>query len=100
MFNHPQIRVIQWFPFAPEPKYELIGNPQAVYLMVRRRLFFKLKHILNRIVQELDCIYVPAPEICAQFPTTRCTTQVLSNVLTTTAQPSLVHPHYSGTATS
>jgi hypothetical protein len=73
-------------------KVKLIGNHQAVYLMVWCRLFVKLQHILNCIVQQLDCIYIPAPEIRAQFTTTASTTQVLSNVLTTTAQTSFAHP--------
>jgi hypothetical protein len=73
MFSHPQIKAIQWFPFAPEPKYELIGNPQAVYLMIRCRLFTKLQHILNRIIQQIDCLFIPV----LQFSATTQTTQVL-----------------------
>jgi hypothetical protein len=89
MFNHPQIKVIQWFPQAAEPRYELIGNPQAVYLMVRRRLFIKLQRILNRIVQQLDCLYVPAQEFCHQLhATTTSDTPLLSGILAPPVQPS------------
>jgi hypothetical protein len=56
-------------------------------LLVRRRLFVKLQHIFNRTVQQLDCIYVPAPEICAQLHTTTASaTLILSGILATPVQ--------------
>jgi hypothetical protein len=36
MFSHPQLKEIKWFPQESEPRYEFLGNPQAVYLMIRR----------------------------------------------------------------
>jgi hypothetical protein len=57
--------------------------------MVRRRLFIKLQRILNRIVQQLDCIYIPAPEIRAQVNTTNTSaTPILSGILAAPVQPS------------
>jgi hypothetical protein len=92
MFNHPQIRVIQWFPQAAEPRYELIGNPQAVYLVVRRRLFIKLQHILNRIIQQIEGIYIPASDLRAQLNNSIVSaTPILSGTLPTPVQPNFAH---------
>jgi hypothetical protein len=63
MFVHPDITTIKWCPLAPEPKYELSGNPQAVYLMIRKRLINQLLCVLNRMLQQLDFLFIPAPEI-------------------------------------
>jgi hypothetical protein len=88
MFSHPQITTIQRFPQESEPRYEHIGNPQAVYLMIRRRLFTQLQYILNRIVQQLDFLFVPAPEIRVQRNTT---TPLLSGILSAPVQPRFAH---------
>jgi hypothetical protein len=85
IFLHPQIKEIKWLPQESEPRYELLGNPQAVYLMVRRRLYNQLQYIINRVVQQLDFLFVPAP---AQNNTT---TPPQSAVLSTPAQPRFAH---------
>jgi hypothetical protein len=53
--------------------------------MIRRRLFTQLQYILNRIVQQLDFVFVPPP---AQHNTT---TPLLSGVLSAPAQPKFAH---------
>jgi hypothetical protein len=63
MFVHSEITTIKWCPLAPEPKYILCGNPQAVYLMIRRRLLTQLQHVLNRMINQLDFLFVPATTI-------------------------------------
>jgi hypothetical protein len=63
MFVHSEITTIKWCPLAPEPKYVLCGNPQAVYLMIRRRLLTQLQHVLNRMLQQLDFLFIPAAAI-------------------------------------
>jgi hypothetical protein len=85
MFVHPQIKEIKWLPQESEPRYELLGNPQAVYLVVRRQLYTQLQYIINRVVQQLDFLFVPAP---VQNNTA---TPPLSAVLSTPAQPSFAH---------
>jgi hypothetical protein len=81
MFVHPEITSIKWCPTAPEPKYILCGNPQAVYLMIRRRLLTQLQYVLNRMINQLDFLFIPAsttPRIIttpllAGFPTAATT---------------------------
>jgi hypothetical protein len=63
MFIHSEITTIKWCPLAPEPKYVLCGNPQAVYLMIRRRLLTQLQHVLNRMLHQLDFLFIPAVDI-------------------------------------
>jgi hypothetical protein len=63
MFVHPDIISIQWCPLAPDPKYILCGNPQAVYLMVRKRLLVHLNHVINRLINQLNFLFVPATTI-------------------------------------
>jgi hypothetical protein len=63
MFVHSEITTIKWCPLAPEPKYVLCGNPQAVYLMIRRRLLTQLQHVINRMLQQLDFLFIPAADI-------------------------------------
>jgi hypothetical protein len=63
MFVHSEITTIKWCPLAPEPKYVLCGNPQAVYLMIRRRLLTQLQHVINRMLQQLKFLFIPASEI-------------------------------------
>jgi hypothetical protein len=93
MFSHPQITTIKWFPQESEPKYELTGNPKAVYLMIRRRLFTQLQYILYRIIQQLDFLFVPALDICAQLNTIHTSaTPILSGLLAAPAQPGFMHP--------
>jgi hypothetical protein len=48
---------------APEPKYVLCGNPQAVYLMIRKRLLTQLQQVINRMLQQLEFLFIPASGI-------------------------------------
>jgi hypothetical protein len=57
MFVHSEITTIKWCPLAPEPKYVLCGNPQAVYLMIRRQLLNQLQHVINRMINQLDYLF-------------------------------------------
>jgi hypothetical protein len=72
-----------WFPLASEPRYELIGDPQAVYLMVRCRIFFKLQKIISRIIQQIDCIFLPFTDIRSRYHDTEnlSPTQAIPNAL-------------------
>jgi hypothetical protein len=88
MFCHPQIKEIKWLPLAPEPRYDLLGNPQAVYLMIRRRLYTQLQYIINRVVQQLDFLFLPAPDYQAQ---TNTTTPLSPKILTAPAPPKCAH---------
>jgi hypothetical protein len=81
MFVHSEITTIKWCPLAPEPKYVLCGNPQAVYLMIRRRLLTQLQHVINRMLQQLDFLFIPA----AVIPRT-ITTPILAGFQAATTQ--------------
>jgi hypothetical protein len=35
--------------------------------MVRRRIFFKLQKIISRIIQQIDCIFLPFTDICSSY---------------------------------
>jgi hypothetical protein len=90
MFIHSEITTIKWCPLAPEPKYILCGNPQAVYLMIRRRLLTQLQHVLNRMINQLDFLFVPATTI--QFSDAENDTGIsnspVSSDLSSTTRPS------------
>jgi hypothetical protein len=69
MFVHPEITTITWCPLAPEPKYILSGNPQAVYLMIRKRLLGHLKHVINRMIDQSNFLFVPATTVPSTITT-------------------------------
>jgi hypothetical protein len=71
---------------APEHKYVLCGNPQAVYLMIRKRLLTQLQQVINRILQQLEYLFVPA----AATPRT-ITTPILAGFQAPNTQLAVAH---------
>jgi hypothetical protein len=81
MFVHAEITTIKWCPMAPEPKYILCGNPQAVYLMIQKRLLTQLQQVIYIILQQLEYLFIPA----AVIPRT-ITTPILAGFQAATTQ--------------
>jgi hypothetical protein len=54
LFQCPGVKQVKWCPSPTQPHYLILGNPEAVTLVIQKRLLQKANKMLQQILLQLD----------------------------------------------
>jgi hypothetical protein len=54
LFTCPGVKQVKWCPSPTQPHYLILGNPEAVVLIVQKRLLKKANKMLQQILLQID----------------------------------------------